>query len=226
MIRSWKVTAWLSSPLAGNLPALDALLEWELAHRLGYKHHKKLGRDIPLSQIERPPIPLYQVTLGGHNIYRCSDPIIPAPRAEWADHLAKRFDTDLAALLLAPSERKNLLVASGPYKMRFVPIRVRLVERVVWFFHGDRAEVNKLLKKVIALGKHRNMGYGLIDQWEYEEMSEDYSILALCQGKPVLMKTVPIGPHLQNVTGYRRSFGGGFPPYWHPETYMEIAVPC
>jgi hypothetical protein len=226
MIKNWKVTAWLSSPLAGDPPALDSLLEWELARRLGMKHHLKLTRNVPLSQIEHVPIPLYQVTLGGHDVYRCSDPILPEPRAEWADHNSKRIDTGMIALMLAPSERKSLLIASGPYKMRYVPVRCRLVDRVAWFFHGDRKEVNKLLKSVVALGRKRNIGYGLIERWEYEETEDDCSITALCQGKPVLMKTIPSGPHLKNMTGYRRSFGGGFPPYWHPETYMEIAVPC
>lgn len=226
MINNWKATAYLSTPLAFDPPALDALLEWELARRLGMKHHNKLTRNVPLSEIERVPIPLAQRTINGRDVYCCSDPIIPAPRAEWSDHQSKRIDTDLVALMLAPSDRKSLLVASGPYKMRYVPVRVRLIDCVVWFFRGDRKEVNKLLKSVIGLGKHRNIGYGLIERWEYEETPEDYSIFAPCRGKPVLMKTIPAGAQLENVTGYRKSFGGAFPPYWHPETYMEIAVTC
>lgn len=226
MIKNWKATAWLSSPLAGEPPAFDAMLEWELANRLGLKHAKKLTRNVPLSQIERVPIPLSQRTLAGHDVYCCSNPILPEPFAEWSDRTSKRIDTDLIALMLSPEERKSLLVASGPYKMRYVPTRVRLIDRVVWFFRGDRAEVNKLLKSIVAIGKHRNIGYGVMERWEFEEMPADYSITALCQGKPVLMKTVPMGQHLEGVTGFTHSFGGAFPPYWHPETAMEIAVPC
>jgi len=226
MIRSWKVTARLSSPLAGDPPALDAILEWEMTRRLGIKSGRKLTRDTRLSDIQRVGLPLYQTTLAGVNVYRCSDPIIPAPRAEWADHQAKRFDTDLAALLLAPGERKSIGTTSGDYKMRYTPIRCRLVDRVVWFFYGDRYEVRRLLLSVNSLGKHRGIGYGLVAGWDFVEASEDYSIFAPRDGRKVLMKTVPVGPHLEGIEGFKRSFGGAFPPYWHPETKMEIAIPC
>jgi hypothetical protein len=227
MIKNWKATAWLSSPLAGDPPAFDAILEWELSRRLGMKHHLKLTRDIPLSEILRVPIPLAQRTISGKDVYCCSDPIIPEPLApEWVERVSKRIDTDFIALLLAPEERRNLLVASGPYKMRYAPIRVRLVERVCWFFRGDKKEVHKLLKSVYALSSHRGIGYGLIDRWEFEEKESDNSIFAERHGKPVLMKTIPMGNGLNNATGYRKSFGGAMPPYWHPENYMEIAVPC
>jgi len=227
VIKNWKVTAWLSSPLAGEPPALDAILEWELSKRLGMKHHNKLTRNVPLSDIQRVPIPLAKRTISGHDVYACSNPIIPEPTAEWVDHMARRIDTDLIALLLAPNQRKSLLVASGPYKMLYRPLRIRLVDRVVWFARGDKTEIRKLLKSVNALGSHRGIGYGLVERWELEETGEDdYSIFADCQGKPVLMKTIPFGHSLQNVGGYKHSFGGAFPPYWHPETYMEIAIPC
>lgn len=226
MIKNWKVTCWLASPLAGEPPKIDAILEWELAHRLGMKHARKLTRNVPLSEIERPPIPLAQRTIAGRDVYCSSDPILSPTLAEWNDYQNKRIDTNLIALMLRPEERKSLLVASGPYKMRHVPIRVRLVERVVWFVRGDRKEINKLLKSVHSLGKGRNIGYGIVHRWEFDETEEDFSIVADCRGKPVLMKTVPTGPHLENYTGYRRSFGGAFPPYWHPETYGEIAIPC
>ncbi|MFZ2635556.1 MAG: hypothetical protein WAX33_04370 [Rectinemataceae bacterium] len=226
MIRDWKATAVLASPLAGDAPKLDALLQWELARRLGLKHHLKLTRNIPLSEIERVPVPIYMTNIAGHDVFRCSDPIIAPTLAEWTERQAKRIDTDLIATMLAPEYRKSLLTASGPYKMLWRPTRVRLVGRITWFFHGDRKEVNKLLKSVVALGKRRGIGYGLVDHWEYEEAPEDWSIYAMQHGKPVLMKTIPAGSHLQNVTGYTRSFGGAFPPYWHPETFMEIAIPC
>jgi hypothetical protein len=63
-------------------------------------------------------------------------------------------------------------------------------------------------------------------EWEYEEMGEnDYSIFAPGESGKILMKTIP-NDKLENVSGYKVSFGGGKSPYWHPENYMEIAVPC
>lgn len=226
MIKNWKVTAYLASPLAGEPPKLDAVLMWEMSFRLGMKHARKLTRDVPLSEIPPVPVPLSRRTLSGVDVYCVSDPIMESPLAEWTEYCNKRIDTALIALMLRPEERKSLLVASGPYKMRHAPLRVRLIERVAWFARGDRKELREILKSVHSLGSHRGAGYGIVERWEFEETEEDYSITALCRGKPVLMKTVPVGHHLQNVTGFRKSFGGAYPPYWHPETYREIAVPA
>lgn len=226
MINNWKITAYLKSPLAENPPMFDSILEWELARRLGMKHSNKLTRNIPLDKIQRPPIPLVQRTIEGKDVYACSDPILPVPFSEWNDYQSKRFDSDIIALLVKDSERKSVLTSSGQYKNRFVPIRIRLVSCIVWFVRGDKKEINKLLKSVIALGKYRNIGYGLIDHWEYEKTENDNSIFVLYKNKKVLMKTIPSGSFLKNYTGYKKSFGGGHPPYWHPDTYMEIAIPC
>lgn len=226
MIRNWKVTAHLLSPLAEEPPALDALLEYELALRLGYLRSRKLSRDVPLSEIERPPIPVYRQTIGDADVYRCSAPILPPADAEWIDYLNKRIDTSRIALLLAPEERKQLLVASGPFKMRHAPVRVRRVRCVTWFVRGDRVEINKLLRGIEFVGKKHVVGYGQVGQWEYQEVEEDYSITAPWQGQQVLMRAIPWGPWVHGMKGYRRSYGACEPPYWHPERYREIAVPC
>ena len=226
MIGNWKVTAWLSSPLAGEPPYLDAILEGEMSFRLGVKHGQKLTRDTPLSEISRVPVPLAKRTIAGHDVYACSDPIIPDPISEWVDRSSKRIDSDYIALLLAPKERKSLGVSSGPYKMRYAPIRVRLIDRICWFFRGDKYEIRRILKSVLTIGQYRKIGYGIVRLWEYEETEKDFSIFAESEDGNILMKTIPSGGELVGVSGYRRSFGGAFPPYWHPETYMEIAVPC
>lgn len=183
MIKNWKVTAHLLSPLCGDAPFIDSLLEYELSMRLGMKHARKLTRNVSLSEIKRPPIPLAQRTICGHDVYCCSDPILGEVKAEWSDHQSKRFDTDLSALMLHPLHRKKLLTSSGPYKSRFVPLRIRLIDKICWFVRGDRKEINKLLKKIPSLGHLRNVGYGIIGGWEYEEQEEDNSIFAMHQGK-------------------------------------------
>jgi hypothetical protein len=97
----------------------------------------------------------------------------------------------------------------------------------VWFFRGDKHEVRRILKSVYYIGKYGRIGYGVVSGWEYEDMGEnDFSIFAPTEEGRVLMKTIPNGPEIRDVVGYRVSFGGGVPPYWHPDNYMEIAVPC
>lgn len=236
MIRNWQVTATLMSPIAADPPQFDSILEWELAKRLGLKHHNKVTRATPIEELEPVPIPLAKRTFERPNdagqlealdVYCCSDPIIPEPLAEWVDHSARRFDTTKLALMLDPSQRKNLLTASGPYKMLFKPIRVRLLPSVSWFIRGDRKECYKLLKSIFALGHLRNWGYGLVSSWGFEEMEEDYSLFAPGpDGRRKLMKTLPYGEYLDEISGWRRSFGGMAPPYWHPDRAGEIAIPC
>jgi len=173
----------------------------------------------------RVPIPLAKRTICGNDVYCSSDPILGNVLAEWTDRQSKRFNTDLFATILHESERKRVMTASGPYKNRYVPLRIRLVDRVCWFVRGDRKEINKLLKKIVAIGHLRNIGYGIIIGWEYEEQEKDNSIFALHQGKKVLMKTIEIDA-AKGSTGYRHSFAGAFPPYWHPETFRDVAIPC
>jgi hypothetical protein len=226
MLDNWKITAELTSPLAGDFPDLGAIMEYELAYRLGYKHAKKLTRNVPLCELERPPLPVVTKEFCGKKVWAISNPIVPDILDEWVEHNNKRIDTHKIASMLDVRFQKSLFVASGPYKMRHVPMRIRLVPRIVWFARGDRKGMNKLLKSICALGHKRDVGYGIVKAWTFERMEKDYSIFADCRGKPVLMKTIPFGPHMENVTGFRREFRGCVPPFWHPENFMEAAVPC
>ena len=172
MLKNWRLTINMLTPLAVKPPALDALLMWELSNRIGLNRSdelnlknsgefmpQKLTRDTPLSQVKKcEHLPLCKYTIAGVDIFRCSDPIYRIEH-EYHERQAKRFECDKMAILLREDERKSLPIASGPYKMRFVPIRCMLIPKVVYFFRGDKAEVRKLLKGVFALGKHRNIGY-------------------------------------------------------------------
>lgn len=226
-LKNWLVRCDLSSPLCGDPPMLCALMEYELSLRLGQKHARKMTRDIPLSEIDRPPIPVAQRSFGELDLYCSSNPILGNVFADYTERQSKRFDTDTCALLLTQKSRKKLLTSSGPYKSLYLPLRVRVVDSIYWFVRGDRKEMNKLLKKIVAIGKNRNCGYGRISWWSYEQQEDDHSIFTVHQGKNVVMKTVPISvAQRERATGYRHSFGGAFSPYWHPETFMEIAIPC
>lgn len=221
MLANWRLTFNMLTPMAVKPPSLDALLMWELMNRLGLNHAEKLHRGIPLSQVKKcEHLPICKKTIAGVDVFRCSDPIYQVIH-EYHEHQAKRFDCDKMALILRESDRKSLLTASGPYKMRFVPVRCMIVPKVVYFFRGDRHEVNKLLKGVFAIGKHRNIGYGFIKNYEFEPMQKDYSVFA----EGVLMRSIPF---IEDTTirGARRSFGACKPPYWHPDNYMEILEPC
>ena len=223
MIKNWKITARLVSPLCGDAPMLDALLKWEMARRLGKKCRVRITRATRLKDFFEIPLPIAKKNIAGYQIYCSSDPVLSVKSASWIEREAKRFDTTKNALILHPKKRKSLLIASGPYKQRFAPIRLSLVERVVWFCRGDRSEINKLLKNVASIGKNRGHGFGLVDFFDYEEMENDFSIIA----DGVLMRTVPVKVAEElNATSFSQSYGGWREPYWHPETQTEVANPC
>ena len=100
MIKNWKITAWLNSPLCGEPPALDSILAWELSLRLGSKHHKKLTRNTKLKDIDDMPLPIAKRTVSGYDIFCCSDAVMPKPLHEWEERQSKRFDTTHNALIL------------------------------------------------------------------------------------------------------------------------------
>jgi len=239
-LKNWLVSAWLASPIAGDPPELDGILAWEMSLRLGLKHAGKTGRWTPAEEIRDVPIGLAKRTYAGCDMFCCSAPILPPLDApEWTDHTGKRFESSKLAAAIAPEYRKSVMTASGPYKSRFVPVRVRLVPRVCWFIRGNREEVNKILKSVHSIGLHRAIGYGAVWKWTFDEVEKDYSIFAPHNGKIVLMKALPLpgrmgargnftidAPYLENVCGYRVSYGGYRPPYWHPSFQRAVAEPC
>lgn len=224
-MRNLKITCRLSSPLCGDAPKIDAIMEYELAMKIGMKHSRKLTRDIPLSEIQRPPIPVARRTIAGYDMYCASDPILHTVSADYTERQSKRFDTDVCAELLDEKHRKKLNTSSGPYKARYVPIRVRNVDAIAWFVRGDKGRINQLLRNIRAVGAERSYGYGAVASWEYEEIEDDNSIFSDNAGQRVIMRTMP-AICAEGATGYKQSYGGAFPPYWHPDTFMEVAIPC
>lgn len=223
MMAPLKVVASLRSPLSGDAPALDALLEYQLGMLMGMAC--KITRDKPLKENEFVPIPLSKHKLpDGRFFWGASNPIMAKPDAVFVEHHHKRFETH-ESILVHPDYRKSILTGGGPYKSRRVPSTIYRVDRIAWFCHGDRKEIRKLLKKITAIGKDRSMGYGQIEEWNVEESEEDYSIVAGVER--VLMKTLPVEEaERRKATAWTKNFGGFRPPYWHPDNYMEIAVPC
>ena len=220
MLANWKLTVHMLTPISEKPPMLEALLTWELAKRLGLSGGEDLSKATPINKIKELGIPLCKKTICNVDVFQCSNPIYRIEH-EYHERQSKRFECDKMASMLDPREQKSLLTASGPYKMRFVPVRTMLVPKVVYFFRGDKKEVNKLLKSVLYLGRLRNIGYGRISHFEYEETEVNYSIFA----DNVLMRTIPYYND-KSIKGAVKSYGACKPPFWHPDNYMEVWEPC
>lgn len=236
-----KVTAHLVSPICGDVPMLDSLLEWVMSFHMASivatsNGHRHRIADRPRGEpVERPgaiPIPIARRQLAGVPVPLCSAPLFRAD-LDTADHLGKRLEIE-SCDLLDGSGADVIPLTSGAYKSYYLPLRVRVVPQVVWFCscrwaqRGSPApEVRRLLKRVDSIGKKTSIGYGQVARWEVEIIDRDLSWFAPHEDGQVLMRPLPVGHWLPgDLLGYRRDYGGYTPPYWQRSFWSEIVVPC
>lgn len=231
------VTARLAGGLAGDrAPNLDSLLVWMLAihHPKGVPGYK-VDRALPPPPQAEVPIPIARRTLaqqtpGGPvawEVPRCSDPILGCVAADHHEHFVKKIGVEHAGLL-DPKSRTVVSTTNTWTKSYRLPLRKRTVDRVCWFAVGNRKGLLTVLRRVRFLGKKVSCGHGLVAEWTVDRIDADYTWFAPWDGRgTVLMRTLPIGDWLPaDLTGYRRDFGGVVDPYWHPDRFGEIVVPC
>jgi len=218
-----KVTAYMQSPIAGELPFLDAILEYEMAQRE--------GKAVKIRRWERMPeygeirIPVLRRRIGDVLVPCCSGPIA-ASSTEYVERFGKRLSVERASLL-ADKSRTVVSMSSGYLKAYHLPLRIRNVSKIVWFAVAERKPVLSLLKSVHSLGHNRGIGYGRVVRWEAERIEDDFSWFAPSSAGFVLMRPLPLCADLPSgLIGWRRDFGAVQPPMWHPDRYMERVVPC
>ena len=163
-----KITAHLATPIAGDVPFLDAIIEWEMAQREGKAY--KIQRHQPAPPYGDVHVPMLRRRIGGVLVPCCSAPIC-SPEIETVEHFAKRLGVEHSQFL---REDRRLIVATGnnAYKSYRLPLRLRIVDRVVWFTIAHRSRILKLCKSVHSLGKKRSLGYGRVAKWEAESVDE------------------------------------------------------
>lgn len=218
-----KITAHLATPVVGEVPFLDAIIEFEMAQREGKAY--KIQRHTPPPPYGDVHIPVLRKRIGGYLVPCCSAPIY-SPMIESVEHFAKRIGTEHADLL-APEKRRIVAMGNSTFKSYRLPLQLRLCDRVVWFAEAHRRHILKLLKSVKSLGKKRSYGYGRVREWEAVNVDEDWSWFAEIEHGPVLMRPLPLCDELpEGLIGWRRDFGAVQPPMWHPARYIERVVPC
>jgi hypothetical protein len=221
------ITARLDSPIAADAPRLDALLMMVLSlHYAKTRPGYKIDRSLPAPPQDEIAIPLLRERLGPWSVARCSDPIYGVCSAEYVEHVTKRIAAEEAELL-HPDRRVVISTTNSWTKSYRLPLRMRRIDCVYWFALAERRALLKTLRRVDYLGKKRSVGNGRVASWEATAVEEDHSWFAPSPAGPVLMATLPAGPWLPHgLVGFRAGFGGCCPPYWHPDRYAEIVVPC
>lgn len=228
MSENLKVTARLNSIMAAEPPQLDALL---IAAVLGHQR-QKLRNSGPCPPFGDVSIPLAVSEIGwmpfSIPVYRTSSPICGAA-IDRHERRQRYIDANRFASLIDPSRRHAVTaVKYGWMKKDFRPIRVRTFGQIVWFCHGDGAEISGLLDTVPSIGGDRARGYGRV-AWSVEAIECDWSVISDRDGEKVLMRRVPAAAFLDvygPVSGAAHSFGACQPPYYHPDRQMEILEPA
>lgn len=172
-------------------------------------------------------IPLLRGNMGGVDfISRCSAPVY-VTESDTHEHFAKRLGVEFSDFL-APTERKKVAIGNQSYKSYRLPLRTRLVGKVVWFIGGaKRDNLLSLCKQIKHLGKKRSYGYARVCGWDVDEVEEDLSWFAKTERGTLLMRVLPFCDNLPpDLIGYRRGFGGVVPPLWHPGRFVEAVYPC
>jgi len=218
-----KVTCVLQSAVASDMPMLDAIIEGEMAHRLG--KGASIQRDQPAPPYGEIPVPFLRAAFGGLSIPCCSSPIW-ATGQESVEHFGKRLATEHSALL-SPARRQMAPMTNGVFKSYRLPLRLRDCRKIVWFMRAERREIRRILKSILSVGKKRSFGYGRVDEWIVDHVEQDLSWFAKTDRGSILMRPLPKCDDLPaDLIGFREEFGAAQSPYWHPDRYCERVVPC
>lgn len=227
-----RVVARMGGPLAGDAPHLDSLLVY-VASRLAGKasglEGYKVDRKFPCPDTSAIPIPILRTTTVELSVARCSSPILSAPTSDTVEYFTKRIGVEHAGLLAA-DERKVVTTTNAWTKSYRLPLRVRHVEYVAWLCVGNRQGILKSLRRVPSIGKKPAHGYGRVAEWTCERLGDashdrwPWWIESECG--PVLMRPLPVVDGGPDFIGAKCDFGSCTDPYWHPDRFREIIVPC
>lgn len=194
-----------------GLLMLDAILAAEWMRR---NHPDQYYNDGAKSEYIEPQLPLAEIDVAGHRIYRASAAQY-LKRGEYIHYWHKRLDEGIVEKHI--DRPRKVDTKAGHYKGYRMPLVVQLAGPMLyWFCLGDLAGAADLLSGVKALGKKRSQGFGMValdaegrPAWTVEEWPEDWS---LCGPDGRLMRPVPIGEEIPE--GARVMRWGIRPPFW------------
>lgn len=210
-----RVTATLTRSIVLGRPIhLDALLGAALVSI----------EDIPRATNASECIPLAIPIAEERGIYLASAAAYDVEEHELA-HINKRFPTDMAQQLGAPSVR-SIQITNGVNKSWRQPLAVCHLDRdeLVWWCIGDELKVRRLLSAVLHLGGKRRFGYGEVKRWTVEPC-EPWG-----DGFPVLREGLPLRHLPVDWPGLRddveRAYVAVRAPYWDRSAAVLAAVPA
>jgi len=117
-----------------------------------------------------------------------------------------------------PFPRGKIRRGSGFFKDFIIRAAYVPVRRVVFYATGELEGVKRLVSKVSALGKERNVGFGAVKEVHVEEVEEEWGLV---RGS-LAMRPIPV----RFLKRYEDAAYLAYkPPYWAKESVDLCAVP-
>lgn len=136
---------------------------------------------------------------------------------KFATTIYKRFCTEYLDLL--QTKKRKIRKGSGffrDYMMRMVYIPAKTV---FFYVNGNRAEIERLLRHVVSLGKKSAYGFGRVNSVQIEKLEEDYSLVK----DGLAMRPLPVRMLTDVKTQILLAYK---PPYWDKRNVNLCAFPA
>ncbi len=201
-----KVTFHLRTPVALGFPWIffDSLLAHvALREELGERYYS-LPTKTPIDRIPELPLKRWR------DVYVASVSIFE-PETELAVYqFYKRGDF--------PFPRGKIRRGSGFFKDFIIRATYVPAHRAVFYATGELEEVKRLVAKISALGKERNVGFGAVRRVEVKEVEEEWGLVR----GGLAMRPIPV----RLLRRYEDAAYLAYkPPYWAKESVDLCAVP-
>ena len=196
----------LKTPVALGFPwiSFDSLLAHVKLKELLGEHYYALPTKIPASADLDVPVKLWRdVPVASVSIFE------PEPLLQVFSYF-KRGDL--------PFPRGKVSRASGFFKDFYLKTAYAPAERVRFYCTGEREEVERLCRKVPALGKERNIGFGFVEGVEVREAEGEWGLVK----DGVAMRPIPV-EYLKRWED--AAFLAYKPPYWSKHNVKLCCIP-
>lgn len=225
MYKNFKAVAHMKTPIAAIHPIiLDAIISAAKAKEiLGEQFYS--GENI--AGTEEQIRSMLDPILDTRNGVYCTSIGIGDNR-EYVGSWSKRWcDKNEDIVKFRGKGKQRVDIGSGHYKNYHMPLVLKSYKTITFYVRGDMQEVQRLLENYIFyLGKKGSQGYGQILKWEFEEITEDWSIWK--DGKA--MRPIPaksckeyFEQKIEEQTNIFVTRHPVIPPYWRTD-YIELCL--
>lgn len=215
-----KATAHVKTPICLSSPLhFDALLTsiHPAMHNLSSRPTRY---DVDSSSVIQAPLPLCSARSNDGDEY---DWVWAATAAEFPDTAKIESDVIIKRWTAEDAESFRLVLstATGSLRNRFIRFPIIVTPEVFFYCAtSDVKELARILRRVKSLGGLRKSGYGVVSEWEIEEIDMDW--------QEILVKDGMARRRLPESFGLGESVSLSVkPPYWHKSTIVKgIDVGC